>query len=51
MIGFGGLVVSSVSTAQASDDVAWAIDHGINYFDVAPSYGNAQEMLGPALAP
>ena len=24
---------------------------GINYFDVAPSYGNAQERLGPALAP
>jgi predicted aldo/keto reductase-like oxidoreductase len=51
VIGFGGLVVSSVSTKQASDDVAWAVDHGINYFDVAPSYGNAQEMLGPALAP
>jgi aryl-alcohol dehydrogenase-like predicted oxidoreductase len=51
VIGFGGLVVSSVSTTHASDDVSWAIDHGINYFDVAPSYGNAQEMLGPALAP
>jgi aryl-alcohol dehydrogenase-like predicted oxidoreductase len=51
VIGFGGLVVSSVGTTQASDDVVWAIDQGINYFDVAPSYGNAQEMLGPALAP
>lgn len=51
IIGFGGLVVSSVSSTQASEDVAWSIDHGINYFDVAPAYGNAQEMLGPALAP
>jgi aryl-alcohol dehydrogenase-like predicted oxidoreductase len=31
--------------------VAEAVDRGINYFDVAPSYGNAQERLGPALAP
>ncbi len=23
----------------------------MNYFDVAPSYGNAEERLGPALAP
>jgi predicted aldo/keto reductase-like oxidoreductase len=29
--------------------VSWAIDQGINYFDVAPGYGNAQNMLGPAL--
>lgn len=28
-----------------------AIDHGINYFDVAPSYGNSEELLGPALKP
>ena len=31
--------------------VAEAVDRGINYFDVAPSYGNAQERLGPALKP
>jgi aryl-alcohol dehydrogenase-like predicted oxidoreductase len=31
--------------------VAEAVDRGINYFDVAPSYGNAQERLGPALEP
>jgi len=31
--------------------VAEAVDRGINYFDVAPSYGNAEERLGPALAP
>ncbi|MHB8971565.1 MAG: aldo/keto reductase [Pirellulaceae bacterium] len=29
--------------------VAEAVDRGVNYFDVAPYYGNAQERLGPAL--
>jgi len=31
--------------------VAWAIAKGVNYFDVAPSYGNAQEQLGKSLLP
>jgi predicted aldo/keto reductase-like oxidoreductase len=31
--------------------VKHAIDAGVNYFDVAPSYGNAEEKLGPALEP
>jgi aryl-alcohol dehydrogenase-like predicted oxidoreductase len=39
------------TTGEASNIVAEAVDRGINYFDVAPSYGNAQERLGPALAP
>jgi aryl-alcohol dehydrogenase-like predicted oxidoreductase len=51
MIGFGGIVVMNESTGEASNIVAEAVDRGINYFDVAPSYGNAQERLGPALAP
>jgi aryl-alcohol dehydrogenase-like predicted oxidoreductase len=51
MIGFGGIVVDKASTEQAANRVKEAIDHGINYFDVAPSYGNAEEMLGPALEP
>jgi len=31
--------------------VAEAVDRGVNYFDVAPTYGNAEERLGPALQP
>jgi predicted aldo/keto reductase-like oxidoreductase len=31
--------------------VSEAIDYGINYFDVAPSYGDAEIKLGPALQP
>jgi len=49
MIGFGGVVVMDVTTEQASGYVSKAIDMGINYFDVAPTYGNAEDMLGPAL--
>jgi aryl-alcohol dehydrogenase-like predicted oxidoreductase len=50
-IGFGGIVVNGATTAQASTRVKEAIDYGVNYFDVAPTYGNAEEMLGPALKP
>jgi aryl-alcohol dehydrogenase-like predicted oxidoreductase len=51
VIGFGGIVVTGVSPAEAGHYVGEAIDRGINYFDVAPSYGNAEERLGPALNP
>jgi aryl-alcohol dehydrogenase-like predicted oxidoreductase len=51
IIGFGGIVVMDDSTSGSANIVAEAVDRGINYFDVAPSYGNAQERLGPALAP
>lgn len=51
VIGFGGMVVKEVSTKQAANFVAGAVDQGINYFDVAPFYGNAQQRLGPALKP
>jgi predicted aldo/keto reductase-like oxidoreductase len=51
IIGFGGIVVMDATTEQASSRVKEAIDYGVNYFDVAPSYGNAEKMLGPALEP
>jgi aryl-alcohol dehydrogenase-like predicted oxidoreductase len=51
IIGFGGVVVMNEDTSLSNNIVAEAVDRGINYFDVAPSYGNAQERLGPALAP
>ena len=51
ILGFGGIVVMNEDTGAASNIVAEAVDRGINYFDVAPSYGNAEERLGPALAP
>ncbi|MEW6750229.1 MAG: aldo/keto reductase [Candidatus Latescibacterota bacterium] len=51
VIGFGGIVVSQTRPDEASRIVAEAVDRGINYFDVAPTYGNAEERLGPALEP
>ena len=51
IIAFGGIVVMNEDPAASSNIVAEAVDRGVNYFDVAPSYGNAQERLGPALAP
>lgn len=49
VIGFGGIIVSNIEQAEADNRVAKAIDQGCNYFDVAPTYGNAEEILGPAL--
>lgn len=51
IIGLGGIVVSGLEQSEANEVVAWAVDRGVNYFDVAPTYGNAQERLGPALKP
>jgi len=51
MIGFGGIMLDKATTKDSAAWVKKAIDSGINYFDVAPSYGNAEEMLGPALEP
>ncbi len=36
---------------EAADRVKKAIDAGVNYFDVAPGYGDAEFKLGPALEP
>lgn len=51
VVAFGGIVVMGVEPKQASLAVSEAIDDGVNYFDVAPSYGDAQYKLGPALKP
>jgi aryl-alcohol dehydrogenase-like predicted oxidoreductase len=51
IVGLGGVVLMNESPASASRIVSEAVDLGVNYFDVAPSYGNAQELLGPALKP
>ena len=51
VIGFGGIVVMNATTEEAAARVRAAVDAGVNYFDVAPSYGNAEDMLGPALEP
>ena len=51
VIGFGGIVVMNVTPEEASSFVKLAIDAGVNYFDVSPSYGDAELKLGRALEP
>lgn len=51
IIACGGIVVTDTPQAEANDIIAEAVDRGINYFDVAPSYGDAEVKLGPALEP
>ena len=46
---FGGIVAMDEEQKDADRYVAYAVDRGVNYFDVAPSYGDAQIKLGNAL--
>jgi diketogulonate reductase-like aldo/keto reductase len=53
VIGFGGIIVMGHEQDEANRIVARAYEKGVNYYDVAPSYGNteAETKLGPALEP
>jgi predicted aldo/keto reductase-like oxidoreductase len=53
IIGFGGIVVVGMEQKEANRTVADSIETGVNYFDVAPSYGDgeAEKKLGIALKP
>ena len=51
IIGFGGIVVMNAEQSHANQVVRESYERGINYYDVAPSYGNAEDKLGPALEP
>ena len=48
---YGGTTYPGDGQAASDGYVAWAIERGVNYFDVAPTYGDAQLMLGNSLAP
>ena len=48
---FGGALMPGDGQANSDGFVSWAIDQGVNYFDVAPSYGDAQLLLGNSLRP
>jgi len=53
VVGCGGIVFCGESPESSCEIVAKAIERGVNYFDIGPSYGGgeAEERLGPALAP
>lgn len=48
---FAGIVNMDESPEDAARFTAYAVKAGVNYFDVAPSYGNAEERLSDALLP
>jgi len=50
-ISFGGIMLMDTPQDQADKIVEGAVKNGINFFDVGPTYGNAQNILGPALKP
>jgi len=43
----GGATFSSLSQAEADEGIEMALEHGVNHFDVAPTYGEAELRLGP----
>lgn len=48
---YAGIVSMDETRADSDRYVALAVENGINYFDVAPSYGNAETVLGASLKP
>jgi aryl-alcohol dehydrogenase-like predicted oxidoreductase len=53
ILGFGGMVLVGMEQDDANDIVKESFERGVNYFDVAPFYGDgeAERKLGEALEP
>ena len=47
VLAFGGAALGRVTQAEADAAIELAIGHGVNHFDVAPTYGQAEVRLGP----
>ena len=50
-VAYGGIVSMSDGQLPSDGYVSWAVERGVNYFDVAPSYQDAEEKLGNSLKP
>ena len=50
IVGYPGLALSKVGQPAATAALRAAFDKGINYFDVAPAYGDAEIKMGAAMA-
>ena len=50
IIAMGGYVLAGMEQDHVNRLVAEAVERGVNYFDVSPTYGDAEVKLGPALA-
>jgi aryl-alcohol dehydrogenase-like predicted oxidoreductase len=53
IIGLGGMLLVGMEQDQANSIVSESFEQGVNYFDVAPFYGDgeAEEKMGIALGP
>ena len=47
IVTFGAAALWQVSQSEADAAIEMAVGHGINHFDVAPTYGEAEIRLGP----
>ncbi len=50
IVGYPGLALSRLPQAGANEAAKIAFDQGVNYFDVAPAYGDAEVKMGGAMA-
>jgi len=46
VISFGGAALWKITQAEADAAIELATEHGVNHFDVAPTYGQAEVRLG-----
>jgi predicted aldo/keto reductase-like oxidoreductase len=44
---FGAASLGNVTQAEADDSISFALEHGVNHFDTAASYGDAELRMGP----
>ena len=49
VVGLGGISIKGLGLKESSKIINLALDKGVNYFDVAPGYGDAQKLMGEGL--
>ena len=47
MVSFGTYAVGWLSQDGADEAIQLVLDHGVNHFDIAPTYGEAMERVAP----
>ncbi|KRF20709.1 aldo/keto reductase [Paenibacillus sp. Soil787] len=47
---FGAASLGNVSQEEADASISFALQHGINHFDTAASYGDAEVRMGPLIS-
>jgi predicted aldo/keto reductase-like oxidoreductase len=47
---FGAASLGNVTQAEADESIRYALEHGVNHFDTAASYGDAELRMGPIIS-